>query len=322
MKQGDLPVTHFGNLDNDFRAEITAAEMIELGLPPDRVVVLQTGAQKRSLRKDVQSIEEESSAYDHGEYVVIKTPKEGFYDMLPEGLFHQPPAQRPSATVAEIAKAIKRRKEEEQQARRFFIPFEAAINHLRTGMAYYEARLDKRNQYDDLVNLFAGEWTFFDHLDARQAALFLYLLPILHDIRDNHPATEAVLEMMLNLPVKVRLRSQLPVRPAEPILSTMGDSVLGVNLTTGNRLFDEGVDEILISIGPVSGEVYRQFMPGGEKQKLLEMLLDHLLPVHLDVVTEFELQETSRTMRFADAESERNSVLGGDVFLWSGDTAC
>src|SRR5829696_3779433 len=184
MKAADLPLTRFSQFENDFKAEVTAAEMMELGIPPDKVVILMQGAMKRSMRKDVQSIEEESSAYDHGEYVVIKTPKEGFYDMLPEGLFHRPTAHRTAASVVEISKAIKRRKEEEQQARRFFIPFEAGINHLRTQLAFYENRLDKRAHYDELVSIFTEEWDIFQYLDTRQANLFLHLIPILHDIRD------------------------------------------------------------------------------------------------------------------------------------------
>ena len=315
MKATDLPLTHFSSLEKDFKAEVTAAEMIELGIPPERIVVLMQGAAKRSLRRDVQSIEEEISGYDHGEYVVIKTPKEGFYDMLPEGLFHHPSAHRTAATAKEISKAIKRRKEEEQQARKFFIPFEAAINYQRTETAFYEARLDKRNQYDELVRLFAPHWEIFELLDERQANLFLHLIPILHNIRDDHPVAETVLEMMLGLPVKLRLRSQQPFRPAAPILSVMGDSVLGVNLTTGNEVYDDGENEILIQIGPLTAEAFQRFMPGGQKEKLLERLIDHLLPAHLDVVTTFELLGEERAVRLCDEESVLNSVLGEDTFL-------
>lgn len=315
MNADELSPTLLGNLEKDFKAEVTAAEMMELGISPDRIVILMLGGMKRSLRKDVQSIEEEAFSYDHSEYVVIKTPKEGFYDMLPEGLFHHPSAHKTAQTAKEIIKTIKQRKEEELQARRFFIPFETTINHLRMQMAFYENQLDKRTQYDALVSVFTDHWEIFQYLNERQANLFLHLIPILHDIRDNHPVVQTVLEMMLQLPVSVRLRTQLPQHRTEPILSTVGDSVLGVDLTTGNELYDEGVDEILVKIGPVTSEVFQQFMPGGSRQKLLEMLLDHLLPVHLDVVTEFELDKDSRTMKFAEGENVLNSVLGADTFL-------
>lgn len=315
MKDGDLPLMHFGSLEKDFKAEVTAAEMMELGILPDHIIILMLGAMKRSLRKDVESIEEEQSDYDLHDYVVIKTPKEGFYDMLPEGLFHQPSAHKSASTIKEISKAIKKRKEEEQQARRFFIPFEAAINHLRMQMAFYENCLDKRNHHDELISIFADYWEIFQYLDARQANLFLHLIPILHDIRDNHPVVETVLEMMLGIPVKLHLRRQQPYCPSEPILSVMGESSLGVDLTTGNEVFDEGVDEILICIGPVTGGEFQQFSEGQTKQKILERLIDSLLPVHLDVVTEFELYTKDRATKLAIAEDYINSVLGSDTYL-------
>ena len=90
----DLPLTFFGNLEKDFRAEVTAAEWVEGGMPEDRVLILLLGALKRSFRKDVDAIEETVSAYDHKEYLLIKTHREGLYDMLPEGLFHHPSAHR------------------------------------------------------------------------------------------------------------------------------------------------------------------------------------------------------------------------------------
>lgn len=315
MKQEKLPLTFFGDWYNDFKAEVTAAEMVELSVSDDRVLILLLGALKRSFRKDVQSIEEDLSVYDHEEYVVIKTPKEGIYDMLPEGLFHHPSAHKSAKTAEEIIKIMKQRKEEEQAARRFFIPFEAAINHLRMQMALYESRLDKRTHYDELVKLFKDHWAIFQYLDTRQADLFLHLIPILHDNRDNHPVVETIMQMMLELPVQLSLRSQMPLHPAAPILSILGDSTLGVNLTTGNTWYDEGVDELLIKIGPVTIEEFQQFVPEGKKYKLLELLCDYFLPVHLDIVTEIDLYKNNQVIRFADKASHLNSVLGVDTYL-------
>lgn len=154
MKSEELPITFFSDLDNDFKTEVTAAEMVEHGTPEDRILILLLGAMKRPFRKDVEAIDEELSEYNDKEYIVIKTPKEGFYDMLPEGLFHHPSAHKSANTEKEIIKAIKLRKEEEQAARKFFLPFEATIDYLRMQMASYENRLDKRTHYDELVNIF------------------------------------------------------------------------------------------------------------------------------------------------------------------------
>ncbi|HRI19478.1 MAG TPA: hypothetical protein PLA68_00930 [Panacibacter sp.] len=315
MKQGDLSHTMFSSLENDFKAEVIAAELVESGTPADRLLILMLGALKRTFSKDVQAIEEELSDYDHKEYVLVKTPKEGIYDMLPEGLFHLASTPKNARTEKEIIKIMKKRRVEEQNARKFFLPFETAINHLRMQMALYENRLDKRSHYDDLVDIFKEHWEIFEYLDARQANIFLHLIPIIHDIRDDHPVTETIFEMMFLLPVEVMLRNQWPLHPAEPILSKMGDTALGVNLTTGNAVFDEGVDEILVKIGPVNNEVFKTFMPGGNNKKILDLLCDYLLPVHLDIITEILMDEKGKLMKLFDGISELNSVLGADTWM-------
>ena len=315
IQSEELPVTFFSGFDNDYKAEVIAAELVEHGTPEDHILIMLLGALKRPFRKDVESIDEELAEYNNREYTVIKTPREGLYDMLPEGLFHHPSAHKSASTDKEIIKAIQQRKEEERSARKFFLPFEATINFLRMQMAAYENRLDKRTHYDDLVSIFRDHWEIFRYLDARQADLFLHLIPILHDLRDDYPVIQTIMEMMFGLPVQISVRVQLPSHPPEPILSRMGDSSLGVNLTTGNQVYDEGVDEIVIKLGPMASEVFQQFMPGGVKHKLLELLGDYLLPVHIDVVTEFRLAESERTIQFAEGEKYVNSVLGADTYL-------
>ena len=315
MKSLSTPPTLVNSLEKDFRAEVIAAEMVEQGIPADRILILFLGAMTRPFRKDVDSVTQELSDYDHKEYFLVKSPREGIYDMLPEGLFHYPAAHKSAKTEKEIIQTMKQRRLEEQKARKFFLPFEATINYLRMQMALYENRLDKRSHYDELVTIFSEAWEIFQWLDARQSNIFLHLIPIIYDIRDDHPVIETIMEMMFMLPVTLALRSELPLRPAEPILSRLGESGLGVNLTTGNAIFEDGVDEILISIGPVQNEVLPAFMPGGKNHKILELLCDYLLPAHIDIRTEMKLEERDRNTRLADGVNDYNSALGANTYL-------
>jgi type VI secretion system protein ImpH len=305
----------FTGLDKDFKAEVTAAELVEEGFDAERILILMLGALKRPFSKDVESVDEEISEYDHKEYTLIKTPREGIYDILPEGLFHSPTMHNSGKTEKEIIKMMKLRREEEQQARKFFLPFEATINFLRMQMALHENRLDKRSHYHDLVDIFASEWEIFQYLDARQANIFLHLIPVMHDMRDDHAAIETIMEMMLLQPVHISLRSQLPTIPTEPILSRLGEHQLGVDFTTGNMFYYEGVQEIILEIGPMKKETLKAFMPGGVKGKILTLLSDYLLPVDMDVITEFQLDEKDRTTRLDDKVNDYNSVLGADTYL-------
>ena len=305
----------FTSLDKDFKAEVIAAEMVENGTDADRILILMLGALKRSFSKDVSSIEEELSDYDHKEYVIVNTPREGIYDMLPEGLFHHPTSHKSAKTEKEIIKIMKKRKDEERSARKFFVPFEATINFQRMQMALYENRLDKRSHYDDLLSIFSDHWEIFDYLNPRQANIFLHLIPILHDIRDDHPVVEKVMEMIFLFPFQITLRSELPKKPEESFLSELGEDMLGVDFTTGNLLFDDGVDEIHIKIGPLSKEACTEFIPGTTNSKILRLLTDYLLPVHVDIITEFDLENEDRLIRLADESGDLNTMLGEDTYL-------
>ncbi len=315
MKPGDLTHTFFNEFDKDIKAEVIAAELVDNGLDIDRILILMLGAMKRPFSKDVHSVEEASSDYDHKDYIIVKTSQEGIYDMLPQGLFHHPTVSGPGKTEKEILNAVKQRKKEESDARKFFLPFEATINFLRMQMSLYENRLDKRSHHSDLVDIFSNQWELFKYLDSRQANIFLHLIPVIHDLREDLPSIEKIMQMILLVPVTVSLRMQAPLHPAEPILSMMGESRLGVDLTTGNLIYEEGVDEILVKIGPVDNEAFGKFLPGQINERIVELLKDHLLPVHLDVITEFVMEEKSKVMRLADEESDFNSVLGADTYL-------
>lgn len=301
--------------DADFKAEVIAAEMIDNNVPAEQIMILMLGSRKRSFRKDVDTVTEEISDYNNKEYILITTHKEGIYDMLPQGLFHSPTLPKKANSQKEIIDNIKKHRTEEKNARRLFLPFEAAINHLRIQMALFESRLDKGAHHDDLVNLFKSHWGIFKYLDTTQSDIFLQVLPLIHDIRDDYEAGAIVFELLLSVPVKISGRLQGTVKSANPIFSSLNDTQLGINFTTGNEVYDGGEDEIVVTIGPISNKNLKQFMPGAKKGNILEMLCDYLLPVHVDITTDFELYETEKSMRLADKENDFNSTMGLSTYL-------
>jgi len=314
MNTNSLKNTLADNYDTDYRAEVIAAEMVENGISADQIVILMSGPLKRSYTKDVETIADEISYYDHKEYFSLKTPKEGIYDMLPEGLFHLPNSHTSTKTEKEIIDSIKRRRKEEANARRFFLPFEAAIRHLSVQMALYENELDKRSQYDELIKIFSPHWRIFEYLDTRQANIFIHILPVIHDIRDDHRVIEEIFELIFLLPVHIMLCQPLSKKNNSANLSGLGNSRLGVDFTTGNDTND-GEDEIAINIGPLNNEQFKQFVPGATGSKILGLLCDYLLPVHINAVTELELHEANKITRLPDEENDMNSVLGADTYL-------
>jgi type VI secretion system protein ImpH len=301
--------------DADFKAEVIAAEMIDNNVSAEQIMILMLGSRKRSFRKDVDAVTEETSDYNNKDYTLITTHKEGIYDMLPQGLFHSPTLPKNATTQKEVIDNIKKHRVEESNARRFFLPFEAAINHLRIQMALFESRLDKGSHHDDLVSLFKNHWSIFQYLDTAQADIFLQVLPLIHDIRDDYVSAATIFELLLSVPVKITGRLQGQVKSANPVFSSLNDTKLGINFTTGNAVYNGGEDEIEITVGPLSNKQLKLFAAGLKKNKLLQILCDYLLPVHVDINTNFELFDTEKGMRLADKENDFNSTMGLSTYL-------
>lgn len=314
MLQSDGSHALICNYHEDYKAETIAAELVEQGVDLEQVIITMLGPLKRTFSKDTRDTVVELSE-DHKEYVVLSAYREGIYDMLPEGMFHHPTAHKSAESEREIIELMKKRRQEENNARKFFVPMEASINFLRVQLALQENRLDKRVDYDDLIRLFESRWEIFKHLDARQSNIFLHLIPIIHEIRDDHKMIEQILEMIFPASARISYGRQLPLQSVNPSWSLLDQSVLGVNLTTGNLEFDDGSDELVLTLGPMEGSLYREFMPGRRNNIILGMLCDYLLPVNTDLTTKFELAEEDKGARLEDQSGFHNAVLGEDMML-------
>src|SRR4051812_34279512 len=281
------------DVETDFRAEVIAAEMIENDTPADRVLIVPLGPSNRPQRKDIEGAEQEISEYDNKEFVLIKTHKEGLYDKLPEGLFHNQISYASDKTEKLVLEAIRRHRLEEKAARKFFLPFDTALNHVRVLVALYEIQLDKKFHFNHLVNVFVDHWEIFRHLDNLQANVFLQFLPLIHRIRDDWRAIEVFFELMFQTPAKLSMQIQrkqagIADEEALDLDSRIGYGALGVDLTTGDYFAGGSFTQTMIRFGPVSAEEVAQFTHGKNKERLVLMLCDYLLPADMDIVIEYD----------------------------------
>jgi type VI secretion system protein ImpH len=80
-------------------------------------------------------------------------------------------------------------------------------------------------------------------------------------------------------------------------------------------VYDGGEDEVVVAVGPINNEQLKQFMPGTKNSKIMKMLCDYLLPVHVDIVTDFELSDTEKSMRLAGKGNDYNATLGLSTYV-------
>jgi type VI secretion system protein ImpH len=298
----------------DFKGETVAAELAEVGIDPEQILILMGGALTRSFSPDISEIDS-ALTEDHRDYTIVKTSREGIYDMLPQCLFHEPTLQKTMKSEQEIIAAMKLRRAEQLSARKFFVPFEATLNTLRLEMAIQENYLDKPSSYDDLVSIFKSGWKIFEYLDTRQANIFLHLIPVIHDVRDNHFLIKQIFEIMFLIGVEIAVQQQFEAFDDYCNFSMLGEERLGIGFNTGVQLMNEVVEQIIIAFAPMPSRMYRAFVGNGKTRKAFGLLCDYLFPVDCDVIPRFQLAEGDREARLSSVDIDVNAVLGQDMIL-------
>lgn len=304
-------------IDTDFKAVTLAAELIEQeSITADNIVILPVGPKKRAYAKEIESISNYTSVYRNRQMLAININREGLYDMLPEGLFHQSPASSVMITEEAMIKDIVTRREEEKQARLFFAPLETELYHIRTVVELYENRLDKKSDYDELVNIFLKEWREFKCFSNQQMVILMHVLPVIHEQRNNLTFISSVLSIMFDARFTLAYElksSSLATGQADQLSTKLGAGILGVNFIAGQVFEPE--EELVITIGPVTASQMLNYLPGTRTAQALEVLLWYFIPLQTTVSTRYVVEPNNqKTVLGFDQE---NSCLGFTTYLGS-----
>lgn len=303
------------DLDTDFKAVTKLAELFENGdFGKDQVAILPVGSKRSAFAKDIRGYSSYYSESMLKDCLVLEVNREGLYDMLPEGLFHRTPARSSVISETEMIRDVELRRNEEREARKFFMPFEAELNHLRTLMEWYENRLDKKTSYTDLSMIFGAEWTEFEDLDNDQRIIWMHLLPVIKQKRNDIEFLGQLLSVLFNIPVHAVLNSsasaEMPID--ESMQFKMGRGALGTDTVIGSS-FKTDKEEIQINIGPAEGHKLIGFLPGTAQSKLIRTVVSYLVPVETEIKTELVSSQENRVGSLGNGSA--NSFLGFTVYL-------
>ncbi|WP_346319685.1 type VI secretion system baseplate subunit TssG [Chitinophaga sp. YIM B06452] len=289
-------VFNLNNFETDYKASVLAAELVEAGYSLEDIFIWPSGNSRRNFAKDVLSVDWFTPAAGNRQLLCIRSSREGLYDMLPEGLFHKPVPYSSTRTTEEIIDQIKRHKQEEKDARKFFLPLEAEINLFRILIELRENKIDKKNIYDDLIRIFQPAWEIFDLLDQQQANIFLHMIPYLQNTRGDISKLANITSLLLQMPAAIQVQPARS-RKAEAYLAgnRAGECTLGVDMICGDS-FLEGDEEILITVGPVSAQEALRLLPGSRLDKIVQWLVAYFVPADMEVRLESVIREEERTM--------------------------
>lgn len=273
----------------DLRAEVLAAEFLDSGILLDNVSIKPVGSFKRPYSKDVLMAElyEEENASETE--LIMEVSREGIYDMLPEGLFHQPDPERAGFALHDVVEGIQRTRNEELEARRFFYAFEKEFYRTRIRIEYNE-----RRGIDSLVgkqadstggryerDLFLRLWPELDSVDRDYRPALIQILPRLHQIVGDIDLTAYVMEKVVGEKIELLMHDKPWMESPASEQSVLGDCYLGYDAYATKGIYLE-VPELIIRVGPIENHVLDDFLPGGMADHVLHMLANHMVAAEMD----------------------------------------
>ncbi len=115
-------IEHIHRLHEDVRAEVVVGELLDNQIQQESVTVQMKNVFTRAFARDILGARLDDSQPYHP-YIALQLSRDGLYDRLPEGLFHDFSSQRRSS-VSDMVANYKKQQQQQQYARKFFQPLE------------------------------------------------------------------------------------------------------------------------------------------------------------------------------------------------------
>ena len=286
---------------SDIKAEVIIADLIDRGMDANNILVTFKGLFRRNYEKDVISVH-----IDHIlEYLVFQLTRYGFYDMLPEGLFHEMYIYS-SLDTTERKKRFAKQKQEEANARKFFLPYENEFLLQQVKMEQEIIHLHK-DPLGAFKSLFSRKSIFPDDYHRR----FLKFYSFSGEIKGNIELTAAVLSEILEKEVIARsYYSHYKIDCPEANPSEVADSnILGENFISSDEFIENQLYWEFTIVIDENAEMDRYAdMDKGFIQVLVTRFYDTYVPFEIETVTKFDCRAAQPFML-----GERSSLPAGSL---------
>lgn len=236
---------------------------------------------------------------DNQDRVQIDLARNGLYDSLPEGLFHQQTISKDTKSYIEKRKAIK---EEEQASRSFFAPIENEFFFQRLQIERNERTL--LNGFGHLKNDFLFDfWNIDDTIPKNYTARLISLLPYCHKIVGDLELTRLSLEKILDESVQIKRTNELLFNNEEE--QTVGVH-LGVDTVLESENYGIWIPRLEFTIGPILTKNLEWYLNEFKVYEFLEIFYGYFVPMEMEVKTKLLVDKDSE---FLLGEAN-NSILG------------
>jgi type VI secretion system protein ImpH len=301
----DIKALYPFNQCPDLKVEFILGELLENGLDPEDIVINAMSIFKRRYGKDIVGGEIQEYKTSRRQYLNLDINRNGIYDLLPKGLFHQPQNRKDHITPSQAIEEYKLQKHIETESRLFFLPFEQEIYRLSLLLEAEERKsiFDVRNVLKNQA--FIDFWNIPDIFNEQQICSLLYILPLSSFIVGNYPLTKLCFESILNDRFEITETSPPLIHSfIEKDHEVLNHVYLGVNFVIENN-FHEVAFSLTISIYPTLEGDLVSYLEGGTKMKMLLFMFDYFLPYEMDITMNINSKEN-----FILAEDSHHARLG------------
>lgn len=313
MYETNIVDMHYNKLQTDFKAEAVAVNLLKYHRAVSNIFIERVGVNDRAYLKDIKSISSSYLGFDE-EVFTIESYREGIYDYLPEGLFHPPSLGASRKNVDTVVREIRKQKRVEDDARKFFRPFELEVFFTEISALLKESEFDITSNTDSLLDTVSELWPLIKMLDKQNAYIFMHILPFFHQIRGDKKWFERCMTAFLQVPVNVTFSPNIIDRMEKNDNSMLlGNSRLGVTYIPSGPHMD-GQRNWVVNIGPIPYEDMKKYIPGSPFRNVLQALYDYFLPVTVDVEENFVTEKEEYSFSLED-DGRNASRLGYSTFL-------
>ncbi|MBW1296745.1 hypothetical protein [Aquimarina litoralis] len=283
----------------NLKAEVFVAEILEKSsLDLTDIDIFNNSTFSRSYRRDVIDIKLDTYSRDKDK-LQLHLSRNGLYDTLPEGFFHEPVKAKSDISFTELHQ---KQKKEEKDARAFFSPLENE---------FFTQRINIEKNERELINEFANLrtdfllkfWNIDPNIPKDYSIKLLQLLPYVHKISGEIELTALSLEKIIDEKVtitKKHRRLEDPNNETKAQKNQLGvDLVLALNETVISYPLWE------ITIGPVSQKNIDKYIIGGATKKFISIFCDYFIPMEIDTTINVTYSNKEETFTLDQTNSPR-----------------
>lgn len=308
---------------DDLKVEVLLAELIEndqLNWTEKKVKTL--GIFRRGYRKEIDQVEiEKGQKFEEFRHLSFSIWREGLYDSLPKGIFHQVRKGEGKKNLNEIKKDVEEEQKEREAARDFFYPFEQEFYNQRIALEMAERKVLSGFKGDIEARYFSEDFWGIDvkGIDNAKVVSLLYLLPYAFMYKGQLKELATLFSIVLKDPVRWENTYGNQQKVKEEEVLSLGSAYLGENLVLGES-FEDNIPHLVMVIGPMSPSQAAKYLPGQEQYKLLNVLERFFLPMETQLEVQLEIRREERRFYLPQDQAEKdqpayNNILGYTTFI-------